>query len=179
MLEGSKGLVVRHHVASLVDASEGEVAILARLTVLHPVNEEGRVPGGLELLAVLVLHGEGDGLAAEPVTDVVGVTVDQGHAHGAVEDIFQVFDKVGPDEVTSLLEGKVDLVVGLGVVEVHTESIHDRIFGQVAEVVLLRSGIIVRVADVVDAATAKGVVWALYRRKTSLGKENRKDVEKC
>jgi hypothetical protein len=116
-------------VASLVHTGEGEVAVFASLAVLHTVNEERRIAGGLELLAVLILGCEGDGLATEPVADVVGVTVNQGNAHGAGEDIFQILEEVGPDEVSGLLESKVDLVVRLGVVQVDAYGIQDRVLG--------------------------------------------------
>lgn len=156
--------------ARLVDASKGEVAILARLAVLLSVNKEGSVPGGLELLAVLVLGGEGDGLAAEPVADVISVTVDQGDAHGAGEDILQVLEEVGPDEVTGLLEGEVDLVVGHGVVEVDADGVLDVVLAQVVDKVARGCGIIVRVTDVVDTTAAEDVVRALCRRKGQLDK---------
>lgn len=58
-----------------------------------------------------VVHGEGDGLATEPVADVVGVTVDERHAHGQLEDLLQVFEEIGPDEVARLLEGVVNIIV--------------------------------------------------------------------
>jgi hypothetical protein len=99
-----------------IHPSEREVAILASLSIFHSVNEERRIAGGLELFAVLVLGCEGDGLAAEPVADVVGVAVDKGNAHRPGQDVFQVFEEVGPDKVSGLLECEVDLVVGFGVV---------------------------------------------------------------
>ena len=51
-----------------------------------------------------VVRGEGDGLSAKPVADVVCVAVDEGDADGQVEDLFEVVDEVGPDEVTGLLK---------------------------------------------------------------------------
>lgn len=102
--------------ASLVDTSKGEIAILASRAILEPINKEWRISSRLELLAVRVLHCEGNGLPTKPVADVVGVTVDQSDTHRAGEDIFQVLDEVGPDKIAGLLEGKVDLAVRLGVV---------------------------------------------------------------
>ena len=116
-------LVVGHLVARFVDAGKAEVAVLARLAVLDAVDHHGDVVGGLELGGVGEFQGEGDGLAAEPVADVVGVAVDQGDADGAaVEDGFEVVEEVGPDEVAGLLESEVDIVIRVEcVVGVDTE----------------------------------------------------------
>lgn len=104
-------LVVGDLVAGLVHASEREVAVLASFAILDPINHHRGVPGGAELLSMGVVHGEGDGLATEPFADVVGVTVDERHAHGQLEDLLQVFEEIGPDEVARLLEGVVNIIV--------------------------------------------------------------------
>jgi hypothetical protein len=105
---------------------------------------------------------ERDSLAAEPVADVIRVTVDESDANRSGENIFQVFDEVGPDEVASLLEGVVDLRVGLSIVEVHAEGILDFVLGKVVDVVARRGGVLGWVADVISAAAAEDVVRALY-----------------
>lgn len=64
-------LVVRHGMASLVDAREAEITILAHFAVLFAAVHEGRVARGAELRGVFVLKGEADGFAAKPVADVV------------------------------------------------------------------------------------------------------------
>lgn len=105
---------------SLIDTGEREITIFPRLAILDTIDEEGRIARLLELLAVLVFCREGDGLAAEPVADVICIAVDKGDADGAGEDVFQVFEEVGPDKVAGLLEGEVDFVVGLRVVYIDT-----------------------------------------------------------
>lgn len=104
---------------------------------------------------------ERDGLAAEPIANIICVTVDESNANWSSEDIFEVFDEVGPDEVTCLLEGVVDFGIGLGVVEVDAKGIHDFVFGEVVDVVAGRGGVLGWVADVISTATAEDVVWAL------------------
>lgn len=82
-----------------------------------------------------VVRGEGDGLSAKPVADVVCVAVDERDADGEVQDGFEVVDEVGPDEVAGLLEGVVDVCVGGGVVEVYAEGVFDGGFLEVFLVV--------------------------------------------
>lgn len=86
-LQRSHRLIVRHLMTRLINTGEREVTILPRLAILDTIDEEGRITGLLELLAVLVLRREGDGLAAEPVADVVCVAVDESDADGTGEDI--------------------------------------------------------------------------------------------
>lgn len=91
-------------------------------------NEGGYVLGG-----VGVVGGERDGLPSEPVADVVCVAVDEGDADGGVQDHLEVFDEVREDEVAGLLEGVVDLVIGvLCVVQVYADRVLGR--GQIEEV---------------------------------------------
>lgn len=68
-------LVIRHLVSGFVNAEETQVAILADLSVLSAVDGEGLVAGCSEFLAVGVVQGKRNGLATEPVADVVGITV--------------------------------------------------------------------------------------------------------
>lgn len=160
-LQGSNGLVERNLVTGLVNTGEREVAVFAGFAVLDTINEEGLIASSLELLAVLVLCGEGDGLATEPVADVVCVTVDEGNADGAGEDVLEIFDEIGPDEVTGLLEGKIDFVVGASVVEVDADGIHDRVLGKVLLIVARRSRVIIGVTNVIDTPAAEIIVGTL------------------
>lgn len=130
-LQSSDGLVVWDLVAGLVDAGEGEVAVLAGLTVLDAVDGHGGVARSAEIGCVGVVRCEGDGFSAEPVADVVGVTVNEGDTDGESEDLLEVVEEVGPDEVTRLLEGVVDFAAGLGVVDVDAKSIHNMVLDHV------------------------------------------------
>ena len=154
-------LIERHFVPALVDAGEGEVPVLARLAVLDSVDQHWGITRSVELGLVGVVRGETDRLAAEPVADVVGVAVDEGDADGGVEDRLQVVDEVRVDEVAGLLEGVVNLAIGvLSVVCVDAEG---GLGGRQVEEVLEvggRGGVFVRVADVVDAAARVRVVGA-------------------
>lgn len=133
-LQRRDGLVKRHFVTGLVDSGEGEVAILAGLAVLDAVDEQGGVAGFAELVGVRVVRRERDGLAAEPVADVIRIAVDERDTHGVGEDGFEVVDEVGPNVVAGLLEGEVDLLVAHGVVEVYAQGVLDRavleVFGE-------------------------------------------------
>lgn len=161
-LQRRHGLVVRDLVAGLVNARKGEIAVLARLPVLDPVDQQGRVPGCGKLLAVDVLGCERDGFAAEPVADVVCIAVDQGDADGSREDVFKVSEEVWPDEVACLLEGVVDFVVGLGVVYVDAERVEDCVVCEVVEVVAWWCWVFGWVADVVGTPVAERVVWGFW-----------------
>ena len=79
---GRDGLVVRHFVARFVDAHEAEVAVFAHLAVFGAVDCERGVAGCGEFGLVREVHGEGDGLAAEPVAG--GGDVRRGVFRGAL-----------------------------------------------------------------------------------------------
>ena len=134
-LQTSNRLIIRHLMTSLIDPGEREVPILPALAVLDPINDHRDVPCVPELLGVRVLDGLGHRFPAKPVADVVCVAVDEGDADGQVEDLFEVVDEVGPDEVTGLLEGVVDGLAGGGVVEVHTDGLFDGVLLEVFAVV--------------------------------------------
>jgi hypothetical protein len=97
--------------SDLLDASEGEVAILPRLTILHAIHHHRCVARRVELLGVGVLYSLTYCLSTKPIADVVRIAVDHRHSDRRVEDRFQVFFEVRVDEVTGLLEGIVDIVV--------------------------------------------------------------------
>ncbi len=184
-LQGGLGLVIRDFMASLVNPGEREVSVFAGFAILNTINQEAGVAGLLELLGMRVLQGEGDGLATEPVADVVCIPVDEGNADWVCEDFFEVLDEVGPDEVAGLLEGVVDFVVRGSIINAYAEGFHNPVL---AEEGLEKSGgcwilfhprvsinylcrgqekamgsYIVRVANVVNAAAAKVVVGSLCR----------------
>ena len=114
--ERADGLVKGDLVAGFVHAQEAEVAVLAHLAVLGPVDDEGGVAGRAELGRVDVVELEGDGLAAEPVADVVRVAVDQSYPDRVVENCFKVCEEIGVDEVARFLECIVDVVIGFCVI---------------------------------------------------------------
>lgn len=152
------GLVVRHFVAGLVDAQEAEVAVLAHLSVVGAVDEEWCVARGSELVRVGVVDGQGDGFAAEPVADVICVAVDERNAHRVVEDHFEVGDEVWVGEVAGIGKCVVDIIVGLGIVEVDAECVLHLGLVEVVVEVGGRGGVIIGMSDIVDAAAAKLVV---------------------
>lgn len=78
-----------------------------------------------------VLRGEGHGLPAKPVADVICVAVDEGDTHGQGEEGFEVVDEVGVDEVAGLLEGVGYQGRGVGVVDVDAEGVHDVVLFEV------------------------------------------------
>lgn len=75
-LQRSLGLVVWHLMSSLVDAREGEIAILPYLAILGAVDEEGGVACSVELRCVRVVDLFGDCFATKPIADVVSIAVD-------------------------------------------------------------------------------------------------------
>lgn len=142
-LQGGDGLVVWDFMACLIDASEGEITILASFPILDAVDFQGRVPCASELGGLGVVRSEGNGLTAEPVADVIGVAIDEGDTHGESKDLLEVFDEVGPDKVACLLESVVDVIIGLGVVDVDADSVHDRVLCQKFVVITWRSRVLI------------------------------------
>ena len=74
--------------ARFIDTHEAEIPILAHFTVLFSINKERCITSCAEFGSVRIINAKGDGLAAEPVTDVVSVTVIQSYADGVVENRF-------------------------------------------------------------------------------------------
>lgn len=104
--------------ARLINSQEAKITELPHFTVFLAINDEGGVARGSEFGGMGVVDSEGDSLAAKPVADVVCVAVEEGNAHGIIEDHFEVRDKVRVGEVAGHLEGVRDVVVGLSVVEI-------------------------------------------------------------
>ena len=109
--EGRKWLIEWNFMSRLVDASEREVAVLSCLAVLDAINRHRGVASFSELGCVCVIRREGDRLTTKPVANVIGITVDQGHSDGAVQDDLEIVDEIWIHEVTGLLEGPVNLVI--------------------------------------------------------------------
>ena len=120
------GLIEGNLMSGFVDPREAEIAILPDLAVFDVVDDEGRVAGCVELLGVRVVDLLGDGLAAEPVADVVGVAVHEGDAHVQIEQVLEIGDVDGVGEVAGVREALEDEAAGGGgVVEVDAEGILD------------------------------------------------------
>ena len=131
----------------LIDSHKAEIPILSHFTVFFSVDDERCVISGTELCAVGVVDSEGDGFPAEPVADVIGIAVVEGDADGVVEDHFQVRKEVGIGEVTGLLEGVVNVVVGFRIVEIYAEGILDEGLVEVLCKIGRRCWVYVWVAD--------------------------------
>ena len=118
------GLVEGYFVACLVDAEEADceivsfyavivvvhqresltVAVLSDLTVFGAVDNERLVASGRELFRVGVVDLERNGLATEPVADVIRITVEEGNAKSLVKQVLEILAEVGEDEVAGVLE---------------------------------------------------------------------------
>lgn len=160
------GLVGRHLVASLVDAAEGEVAVLADLPPdVGRVDVDVGVAGGAEGRGGGVVDGEGDGLAAEPVAGVVAVAVDEADLDAGVEQVGEVGEVAAADVAAGVVadggEGVVDAVDGFAVVDGHAERALHPVLGEEAEEVGRRKGVRVDGRDVVVVAPGFGHVRAL------------------
>ena len=107
MLQTSLGLVIWHLVPRLIYSRETEVSILPHLAVLDAVDEEGSVASGIEGGFVGVVDGEGHGFAAEPVANIVCVTVEEGNANAVAEDLRELVDE-RVDKVAGGLEAGTD-----------------------------------------------------------------------
>ena len=135
--------------AGLVDAQEGEVAVLTHFAIFGAVDKEGRVAGRAELRGVGVVYGEGDGLAAEPlvgvvscgaaiwneggerglcyVADVIGIAVIEGDADVVIEEVLKVLDEIGGRQSRQLDEKSLTDIwrrFSLGrIVQIHADSL--------------------------------------------------------
>lgn len=118
------GLVEGHFVACLVNAEEADceivsicaaivvdhrkesltVTVLPDLTVLGAINHERLVSSSRELFGMGVVDLKGDGLATEPIADVIRVTVEERNAKSLVEQVLEILTEVGEDEVAGVLE---------------------------------------------------------------------------
>jgi ketopantoate reductase len=151
---------------------------LPDLAVLRSVHREGLVPGGGELLGVGVVECERDGFSAEPVADVVCVAVEEVDTKALIEEVLEVLAEVGIDEVARVLElprgngnqlcgwgdhvlqgvySPVDVRVGGGVVQIHTNgALHVRLV-EVRRQVGWGSRVIRWVTDVVGTTAAEAM----------------------
>lgn len=97
-------LVKRHLMARLVDAQEGEVAVLAHLAVLLAANHEGYIAGSCEFGLMLVLESQGDGLPAKPVAYVIGIAVKKCDTDAVGQNQLEVCQKLLVDEISGIVE---------------------------------------------------------------------------
>ena len=146
--------------SGLVHAQKTELAILAHLTILGAFHDEGSISGGVIFLGMGVLQGEGDGLAAKPVAYVVCVAINEGDADTVVEDALKVGLENGVDEIARGLESICNGGVGLGIVKVDTDGLLCLCGVKEVDKVAVRSGVVVRVADVVNTAATVGIIGA-------------------
>lgn len=99
MFQRCLGLIIRRLMARIIQPQKAKIPILPNRAVLLPINQKGRVVARAKFVRGGMVHLEGDGFATEPVADVVGVAVDEGCGHAAVDDAFEVGFEVGEDEV--------------------------------------------------------------------------------
>lgn len=142
----------------LINPGEREVSILPRLTILHSINDQGRITRSAELLRMRVVSSKRDRFATEPVTDVIRIAVNQRDTNRKLENLLKIVDEVRPDEVAGLLEGVIHLRAGGGVIEVDAQGVLD---GGLLEVLVVAGWwgwVVAWMADVVDAAAGVLVV---------------------
>ena len=154
-LEGRLGLVVGDHVATSVEAHEGEVAAGLDLADLLAVAVDVEVLHGgvLEALLAGPLERLGPGLVAEPVADVVGVA--------GVDEDGDLLEDAGDDAVEGLHpvaaeeEVAVDVeVAGFVVADLGADGLHDLLLVEEAlypvELVVAEAVAAARLANVVN-----------------------------
>ena len=108
---------------SLVDANEAEISVLPYLAILGAVHRKGNVARLGELGFMRIIQLVGDGLTAEPVADVVRVTINERDTHIVVENQLEIVDKNRIGKVACFLKGVEDIIIGLSVVKINAESL--------------------------------------------------------
>lgn len=148
--------------ASFVDAGEAKISVLARLAVFDTVDDEWDVAGFGELGRVRVGNLLGDSLPAEPIADVIGVAIDEGHAYAVVEYQLEIVNEDWVGKVAGLLKRIVNVIVGLRIVHVDTKGLLN--LRQVEEIIEIswRGRIFIGMADVINPATAIHVIRRFY-----------------
>ena len=144
--------------SGLVHSQETEISILSHFAVLGPINDKGYVSCLRKFLGVNVPDLIRGRFAAKPVTNIVGVAIDERHADAIVEDHFELVEEVWIREITRLLKGVENIVIRLRVVKINAESLLD--IGQVEEVVeiLWWSWILVGMTDIIYTAPTVCVI---------------------
>ena len=67
-------LIEGYHVTTVIDPQEAEVAILPHSSIFGTIDDERLVPSSSELICIVVLDSQADGLATKPIRNVVRVT---------------------------------------------------------------------------------------------------------
>lgn len=154
-------LIIRNLMSRFVDPHEREIAVLADLAIFGSVDSEGRVARGAELCGVGVVESKGNGLTAEPIADVICVSVVHTHAQTGGEQHLDVFKEIRVNEIASLLECVVDVVVAGRIVEVHTQRILNVCLVEIIWEIRWRGWVVVWVTNIIDTPITVRVVWSL------------------
>lgn len=144
--------------AGLVDTEEAEIAVFAHLAVLVAVDGEGHVAGLGELARVSEVELVGDGFAAEPVADVVGVAVEEADADAVVDNYLEVFDEDRVGEVAGARKCIENVIVGHSVVKVYAKGLLNLGLVEVVDEIFRWRWVFVRMADIVDTTPAIFVI---------------------
>jgi hypothetical protein len=131
------------------------VTILPDFTVFRSVDNKWFVTSSGKLLRMRVINLERYRLAAEPIADVISITIKKIYTHSLVKKILEILAEVREDEVSCVLELIVDIAVGGRVVQVDANCILYMGLVQVRCQVRRRRRVIARVADVVCATTGE------------------------
>lgn len=124
--QSALGLVIRYFVARFVDASEREVSALAGFSILDAAVDERFVAGGEEFGFVGVVQCLRDGLTTEPIADIIRIAIQQGNSNPTRNNLLQVDQEVGIDEISTLLERVVDVIARARVINRDAKSCKER-----------------------------------------------------
>lgn len=116
----------------LIHSQKTEIPVLSHFAVLGSINDKRDVTSLREFLGVSVPNFIRDGFASKPVTDIVGIAIDERHANTVVENPFELVEEVGICKVTGFLKGVVNIAIRCRVIEINAESLLN--IGQIQEV---------------------------------------------
>ena len=109
-----------------------------------------------------IINIERDLLATEPVTNVVRVPVNQSYSDGIVENQLEVCEEIRVNKVACFLKRVVNVVVGVGIVQINADCFLDGGEIEIVFKVCGRCGVFVRVSD------TKKCKLNIYGKKTFL-----------
>lgn len=86
--------------SAIVNPHEAKISLLPHGTIFGPTHYKGRISSSPELVCMGIVDSETDGLASEPIADVVSITIIQHNSHAFLKQGLQFLERVGVNDVS-------------------------------------------------------------------------------